>query len=233
MTTGCCAECGKEEGDGGASLKICKPCMQVKYCNTECQHKHWATHKAACKLRAAELRDEVLFKDPPPKEECPICFLPMPINLVCCVSLPPATISSVPVSDYALANEELANMEMEEFNPCCGKSICRGCIHSFRKSGTRKCPFCNTDRCSKTEEEDNEDLMNRAAVNDAASINLLADSYYQGLYGLQRDRAKAIELYARAAEVGYSKAHSSLGVIYEGEGDLKKAKLHYEATMTT
>ena len=109
-----------------------------------------------------------------------------------------------------------------------------GAYTHFVSQALGSVPFAiQTGVCSKTEEEDNEDLMNRAAVNDAASINLLADSYYQGLYGLQRDRAKAIELYARAAEVGCSKAHSSLGVIYEGEGDLKKAKLHYEATMTT
>jgi hypothetical protein len=93
-TNACCAECGKEEG--GVSLKTCKPCMQVKYCNADCQKNHWPKHKKQCKQRAAELRDEALFKDPPPKEECLICFLPMPIELICCVSLPPATISSVP-----------------------------------------------------------------------------------------------------------------------------------------
>jgi radical SAM protein with 4Fe4S-binding SPASM domain len=49
----------------------CKSCMQAKYCDAECQKKHWATHKADCKRRAAELRDEALFKDPPPKEDCP------------------------------------------------------------------------------------------------------------------------------------------------------------------
>jgi hypothetical protein len=76
MTTSCCAECGKEEGDGGVSLKACKSCMQVRYCNAACQHKNWPAHKIACKLRAAELRDEALFKDPPAKEDCPICFLP-------------------------------------------------------------------------------------------------------------------------------------------------------------
>ena len=30
-----------------------------------------------CKQRVAELRDEaLLFKDPPPKEDCPICCIP-------------------------------------------------------------------------------------------------------------------------------------------------------------
>ena len=77
----CCAECGKEEG--GVSLKTCKSCKLVKYCNADCQKNHWTKHKKLCKKRAAELCDEALFKDPPPKEDCPICFLPMPINLIC------------------------------------------------------------------------------------------------------------------------------------------------------
>jgi hypothetical protein len=105
MTTNnnsCCAECGEE---GGVGLKACKSCMQAKYCNAECQLKHWPTHKKDCKLRAAELRDEALFKDPPPKEDCPICFLPMPEKLICCMSLPPATISAVPINDFVQANE--------------------------------------------------------------------------------------------------------------------------------
>jgi hypothetical protein len=92
----CCAECG-EKGD--ASLKTCKSCMSVKYCNADCQKRHWPTHKKDCKLRAAELRDEALFKDPPAKEDCPICFLPMPAQLICCFSLPSATILSVPIYD--------------------------------------------------------------------------------------------------------------------------------------
>jgi hypothetical protein len=71
---------------GGVSLKACNSCMSVRYCNAICQHKHWPKHKAACKLRAAEIRDEALFKDPPSKEDCPICFLPMPTLLISCVT---------------------------------------------------------------------------------------------------------------------------------------------------
>ena len=68
-----CAECGKEEG-GVSSLKACTSCKLVKYCDATCQRNHWKKHKKQCKQRAAELRDEALFKDPPPKEDCPICF---------------------------------------------------------------------------------------------------------------------------------------------------------------
>ena len=71
--------------------------------------------------------------------------------------------------------------------------------------------------------------MNRAAVNDAASIYMLADYYYNGGGGLQQDHARAMELHARAAELGYSKAHWILGKHNKVGGDLKKARFHFEA----
>jgi TPR repeat protein len=204
--------------------------MLVKYCNAVCQHNHWAKHKKECKLRAAELRDEALFKDPPPKEDCPICFLPMPMNIISCISLPPATILSVPIYDYAIANEGLATEPMVKYYPCCGKTICKGCVHSFAQSSNDdKCPFCNSDRANKTDEEQVAELMKRVEANDAASLFLLANQYHHGKIGFQQDHAKAMELYARAAELGCSKAHNNLAGVYRQEGNLKKAKFHFEA----
>ena len=69
-----CAECG----EGGAGLKMCNACKHVKYCSVACQRGHWPSHKKECKQRAAKLHDESLFKQPLPKDDCPICFLPMP-----------------------------------------------------------------------------------------------------------------------------------------------------------
>jgi hypothetical protein len=228
-TNNCCADCGEKE-EGVVSLKVCKSCMSVKYCNAVCQKNHWATHKKECKRRAAELRDEALFKDPPAKEDCPICFLPMPFRLICCVSLPPATILSVPIYDYAMAHEMLTTETALEYFPCCGKTICRGCDYSFCKSGNEeRCPFCNADRCSKTDEQQVEEIRKRVDANDAASTYVLANSYYNGFNGFQQDHTKAIELYARAAELGFSEAHSHLGIMYYEGGDLKKAKIHLEA----
>jgi len=225
-TTYCCAECGEE---GVVSLKACKSCMLVKYCNTKCQRNHWAKHKKSCKRRAAELRDEALFKDPPAKEDCPICFLPMPLKIITCVSLPPATISSVPIYDFAEANEELVDEHVEVYYPCCGKSVCIGCICSFHESGNNdKCPFCKAERTGKTNEEEVEGLMKRVEANDAAAIFILGNSYHKGLLGLPQDLTKAMELYTWAVNLGYSKAHCILGDIYEGV-DLKKAKFHKEA----
>jgi TPR repeat protein len=228
MTNYCCADCGKE--GGGVCLKVCKACMLVKYCNAECQRNHWPTHKTACKLRAAELRDEALFKDPSPKEDCPICFIPMPEILICCVLLPPATISSVPIYDFAIANDALTTRYTEVFYPCCGKTMCQGCMHSFCESGNdNKCPFCNADRASKTGEEDVEEMLNRVRANDPASICKLAACYSQGIEGFDQDQTRAIELYIRAADLGYKKAHSLLADKYYEGGDLKKAKFHLEA----
>ena len=228
----CCAGCG-EEGEGIFSLKACTSCMLVKYCNATCQRNHWATHKKECKQRAAELHDEALFKDPPAKEDCPICFLPMPENLICCISLPPATISSVPIYDFVIANnEELANWLTGHYYECCGKSICRGCFYSFCKSeNIMNCPYCKTEKINKTEEETNGQLMKRLEVNDAGAICELAIHYYQGNWGLQQDEEKAMELYNRAAALGSSRAHFHLGmsIMDYGGGNLKKAKFHYEA----
>jgi hypothetical protein len=39
--------------------------VYVRDCNADCQRNHWSKHKKECKQRAAELRDETLFKDPP------------------------------------------------------------------------------------------------------------------------------------------------------------------------
>ena len=96
-----CANCGKGEESTG-DLKSCTACKLVKYCNRDCQIAHRPQHKKACKQRAAELHDEVLFKDPPSREECPICMLPLPLD-----------------------------MEHAAYYPCCGKLICNGCIGSI------------------------------------------------------------------------------------------------------
>jgi TPR repeat protein len=203
--------------------------MSVKYCDATCQRNHWPKHKKQCKLRAAELRDEALFKDPPAKEDCPICFLPMLLGLICCVTLPPATISSVPINDYADAHQELKKVSMDKYYSCCGKSICEGCVYSFCKSGNLKCPFCNADEDSKTEEERVQEMMRRVEANDSASICMLATHYHLGRAGFQQDHVKAMELYVRAADLGCSKAHCHLGNLYHEGGYLKKAKFHWEA----
>jgi TPR repeat protein len=151
----------------------------------------------------------------------------MPTKLICCVSLPPATIFSVPIYDFAI--EELEDKEMEKYYPCCGKSVCTGCVHSCIQSGNMKCPFCNSDRGTKTDEECSEEIMKRVDANDPASIYLLGSDFFHGLNGVEQDHVKAIEHYTRAADLGYCKAHNNLAGVYYQMGGLKKAKFHFEA----
>jgi hypothetical protein len=72
-----CVNCGQEENDE-VKLKGCVACKLVKYCNRDCQIAHRPQHKKACTKRAAELHEELLFKQPPKREDCPICFLMLP-----------------------------------------------------------------------------------------------------------------------------------------------------------
>ena len=202
----CCAECGE---DGGVSLKACKSYMSVNYCNSSCQRNHWLTHKKDCKQRAAELRNEALFKDPPAKEDCPICFLPMPVKLISCASLPPATVSSVPIHDFAIANEGLATKHTDQYYPCCGTSICKGCVVSFYETWSKdKCPFCNAEiSLDRPDEEKIADVIKRVEANDPGAINELACYYVCGRGGVQQDHAKSTELHVKAAELGSSMAY--------------------------
>ena len=63
VDTSCCASCGIAEIDD-IKLKDCDGCDLVKYCSDECQLEHTSEHKGECKKRAAELREELLFKQP-------------------------------------------------------------------------------------------------------------------------------------------------------------------------
>jgi TPR repeat protein len=146
------------------------------------------------------------------------------------MTLPPATISSVPIRDYAEANVELASKFMKEYFTCCGKSICRGCVNSFcRSENMGKCPFCKAETLGKTDEERVQEMMKRVEANDAASICLLGNYYYRGNFGLPQDLERAIALWKQAAKLGSSEAQYNLGTFYNQGGDSKKAKFHYEA----
>mmetsp|Transcript_8934 Transcript_8934/g.15178 ORF Transcript_8934/g.15178 Transcript_8934/m.15178 type:complete len:93 (-) Transcript_8934:217-495(-) len=58
-----CAACGIAGADD-IKLKKCTACKSVRYCGVKCQKEHRPKHKKECKNRAAELRDEILFKQP-------------------------------------------------------------------------------------------------------------------------------------------------------------------------
>ena len=153
--------------------------------------------------RADELHDEKLFKKPLPKEDCPICMLLLP-------SL---------ITGY-------------KYSACCGKMICSGCIHAVEKrdGGAGLCPFCRTP--APTSDEMIEQFKKRMEVDDAQAIENIGCYYYNGMYGLPQDHAKALELWHRAAELGEATAYYNIGMAYlHGRGverDEQKARHYWE-----
>jgi hypothetical protein len=143
------------------------------------KHKEECRYAACCRATRRGAHDEALFQDPPAKEDCPICFLPMPTNFFSCASLPDATRTSLPIYNLAIASKELGCQP--KYYPRCGKSICIGCIRSIVKSeNDYKCPFCNSDRVGKTDEEMVEEMRMQVEANDPVLICLLANSYHHG-----------------------------------------------------
>ena len=196
-----CANCGKgeEENDG---LKACTACKMVKYCNRDCQIAHRSQHKKECRKRAKEIHDETLFK-PPPKLDCPICFIRLP-------SKQSGTI----------------------YKSCCGKKICCGCLHASAKAvgHLSLCPFCRAP--APTREESLKREKKRVEVGDSQAIHNLACSYDDGSRGFPRDQAKAVNLWKQAGERGCASSFFNVARAYRlGEGvarDVKKERHYYE-----
>jgi len=201
-----CANCGKGEEESD-KLKACMACKMVKYCSRECQIAHRPKHKKECRKRAAELHDEKLFKQPPPGEDCAICFLRLP-------SLHTGI----------------------KYQPCCGKMICSGCILApvYDDQGNvveNKCPFCRT-LYHTSDEEMVEREKKRVEAGDSQAMYNIGCDYRDEKNGYTQNYTKALELFHRAAELGHSKAYNSIGIAYQfGNGvevDIKKASHYYE-----
>ena len=114
---------------------------------------------------------------------------------------------------------------------CCMKKVCNGCILASLKRGMVDCPFCRAP--TPNESQTLTMICNRVDAGDPKAIYFLGIEHEYGEYGLEKDVARAFELYERAAELGVIDAHYNLGVLYdEGtdvEKDTAKAIMHYEA----
>ena len=199
----CCAACGTAEVDD-IKLKTCTACTSVRYCSVKCQREHRPQHKRACKKRAAELHDEILFKQPDSSHEgdCPICCLPISLDQT------KSTMMS-----------------------CCSKVICEGCYHSNEVRITRgslepTCPFCRHPK-PKSEEEYEKNVMKRVDLNDPVAILQTSLRRYEA-----GDYDGAFRYVNKAAELGDAGAHYCLSrFIYEGrcvEKNGKKEVYHLE-----
>ena len=199
----CCASCGIAEMDD-IELVPCDGCDLVRYCSDACREDHKSEHEEACKKRAAELRDELLFKQPESNHfgDCPICSLPLPMD------------------------KTKSNM-----NSCCSKLICNGCRHANQKRENemrlqQSCPFCR-EPLPRTEEENDKRNMKRIAANDPVA------TFQQGaLLYMKGDYSKAFVYFTKAAELGDVDAHYHLSVLYMlGHGvekDMGKGIFHAE-----
>ncbi len=197
----CCASCGIA-GVDGIKLKDCDDCDLVKYCSGKCQEDHLPKHKKECKTRAAKLHDEILFKQPESNHfgDCPICCLPLPIDL-----------------------------QKSTLYPCCCKRLCDGCEHANTKREIEgrlehTCPFCRTVE-TKTEEENIERLMKRVEADDPVAIGEMATRRYN-----EGDCKIAVEYWTKATALGDAEANYQISSLYdEGEGVEKDEKrvLHH------
>ena len=201
--TACCASCGIAEIDD-IKLKKCDGCDLVRYCSDECRENHKSVHEEDCKKRAAELRDELLFKQPESSHmgDCPICCLPIPLGV-----------------------------GKATFLWCCSKTICLGCTcaNMTREQHQRlqpACPFCRKSMHKVSVERDKL-VMKRVKANDLNAM------WQQGVREYEKgDYNSAFEYLRKAATLGSVVAHRLLAVMYErGQGvekDEGKASFHLE-----
>ena len=226
-----CASCGIAENDE-VKLKTCNGCYLVRYCGIKCQKEHRPQHKKDCKKRAAELRDELLFKQPESTHlgDCPICCLPLPF-------------------------------ENTKFMLCCSKIICAGCIVANMREEKgilqHTCPFCRKPM-PETMEEIDERNMKRVEANDPYAIfyegelqfekenykqafeyytrsaalgtleahRELAVMYRLGL-GIEKDVGKSIHHLEKASIGGHPSARCMLGDYEHSNGNIERAVKHW------
>ena len=106
------------------------------------------------------------------------------------------------------------------------KRICVGCVFAAKKRGLDDCAFCRSPPPDDVA-HGLAMLQARVAKKDPDAIEFLGRSHYNGMYGLQKNMRRAVELYTEAAELGSIEALFNLGnAYYFGEGvkeDEKKA----------
>jgi hypothetical protein len=226
-----CASCGIAQVDE-IKLKKCAVCESVQYCSDECEADHRQQHEGECEKRAAELRDEILFKQPESCcfGDCPICFLPLPLD-----------------------------PQKSAFMTCCSKIICQGCgyAHKLRNGLKCTCPFCRhpvpksqaesklniTKRIKKNDpvamiQMGTERFLERdysrafeyytkaAALGDVSAHFKLTRLYYHGK-GVEKDQKKVLYHLEEAAIGGHPLARHELGVIEMENGRPERGVKHF------
>ena len=120
------------------------------------------------------------------EDRCPICFDPI----------------EMPITRHA------------KMNVCCMKMVCNGCVLAADRRGMNdRCPFCRT-----PSKDDNASVLamirKRVKKGNAEAMHYLGCKYYYGELGLAKDVPQGVELWAKAAGLGFNNAHCSLGQEY-------------------
>jgi hypothetical protein len=191
-----CASCGIAAIDD-VKLKDCDGgCDLVKYCGDGCQINHREQHEDECKQRVDDIHDKQLFTQPDisHRGECPICCLPLPLEV-----------------------------RKSTFMSCCSKIICRGCDYTNqireREAGLeRRCVYCREPAPNSDEEVDKR-IMERIKKNDPAAMTQMGKKHNK-----EGEHDKALEYWAKAAELGDMQAHACLGELYYHEDGVEKDK---------
>ena len=161
-----------------------------------------------------------LFVPIPPKDDCPICLVPLPFD-----------------------DTETTYMD------CCGKFICCACSDASWEAlsqvnagrDTKKqpplpfpsfpCAFCRAEAFT-SEDEYLARMMESVESNDAEAMTILSGCYRDGSI-VEKDAQRAFDLLLRAVELGNYRAFSKLGIRYfDGEiiqRDLNKYRVCMEA----
>lgn len=139
-----------------------------------------------------ETADINIFAPIAEREECPICLIPLPINV-----------------------KEIT------FMSCCGKRICFGCTckHAVTdvKNGApldeHKCAFCQqiVKVTAKIHIKRLKKLMKK---NIPKSFIQMANRYKTGTDGVLQSDTRVLEMYIRAAELGDTEAYCMIGSYY-------------------
>ena len=229
----CCANCGAAEIDD-IKLEECGGCDLVKYCSDKCREEHREQHEEECKKRKAELHDNELFTQPGCTHhgECPICFLPLPID-----------------------------RSKSIFWSCCSNVICNGCDYAnfisnkHDKTKVRSCAFC---REPANDVENDNRMMKRVKANDPAAMRSMGrtcydkgdlksaieywskatnfgDSHahyelgftYMKGEGVEEDMKKAAYHFEKAAIGGHPEARHALACIEWENGNIDRAVKHH------
>ena len=161
------------------------------------------------------ISDDKLFQDPPPKEDCPLCMQPVP---------------------YAIGLCDVGTTYM----PCCGKSICEGCVvaaHEAMIEGELNplCPFCRIrlPRSNDVNRTKLKQCKQRMKLNDASAFYTLGIAYHHAGWGLPVDDEDSMKWLNKAADLGHPDSlYSIANAYYEGQHgvdiDRNKAIQHYK-----